>query len=146
MSMYEMSEIIPGVYISSWYLVVSSYPEYIKKFGITHILNLSQKNPVYPHHFQYLSLNVEDDEEEEVMQHFNKTSKWICNALVGGGKVLIHCMCGISRAPTFTIAFLMKKRKMSMKNALNLVKQKRRVTCPNDGFVEQLIKYGILIN
>lgn len=57
------------------------------------------------------------------------------------GKVLIHCAGGLSRSPTFAIAFLMKENKWTFEDTLNFVKKKKPSININYGFLEQLKDY-----
>ncbi|KAL1868855.1 hypothetical protein VTK73DRAFT_3471 [Phialemonium thermophilum] len=52
-------------------------------------------------------------------------------------KVLIHCGLGISRSPTVVIAYLMRKRRRSVDEVLQFVKEKRKIK-PNANFMDQL--------
>ena len=45
---------------------------------------------------------------------------------------------GISRSTTIVIYYLMKKNNINFEEAYNIVKEKRGVTNPNYGFIEQL--------
>ena len=62
-----------------------------------------------------------------------------------GKKVLIHCKAGMSRSAAFTIAYFMKSKGLSYKDAYLLVKKKRVCVKPNDGFVKQLLEYEQII-
>ena len=42
---------------------------------------------------------------------------------------------------TVVVAYLMKKHGMSLSQALELVKSKRPIACPNGGFIAQLEKF-----
>ena len=46
-------------------------------------------------------------------------------------------MSGVSRSAAIVIAFLMLKRRMTFREAIKTVRQKRLI-CPNDGFMTQL--------
>jgi protein-tyrosine phosphatase len=56
------------------------------------------------------------------------------------GKIFIHCYMGVSRSATFLIAYLIKYRKMKLEAALKMCIQKRLIW-PNDGFMQQLIRW-----
>ena len=58
-----------------------------------------------------------------------------------GTCVLIHCMAGISRSVTLTIAYLMSHFGMSMHNAYQFVKEKRPTISPNLNFMGQLVEF-----
>jgi protein-tyrosine phosphatase len=49
--------------------------------------------------------------------------------------VLVHCYAGISRSTTIVAAYLMKKREISSKQALNLISQYRSQIGPNPGTI-----------
>lgn len=53
------------------------------------------------------------------------------------GKVLVHCMVGMSRSATCVLAYLMIARKMSAAEAIRTVRMHRDIH-PNEGFLQQL--------
>jgi hypothetical protein len=53
-------------------------------------------------------------------------------------KVLVHCFAGKSRATTFLLAYLIKERKINLKDGLDLVWKVRPIAAPNPGFMIQL--------
>lgn len=53
------------------------------------------------------------------------------------GKVLVHCMVGMSRSATCVLAYLMISRKMSAAEAIRTVRMHRDIH-PNEGFLQQL--------
>ena len=56
-------------------------------------------------------------------------------------KVLIHCVHGVSRSVTLTIAYLMFVFQINFRSCFNYVKEKRGVASPNIGFVSQLLSF-----
>ena len=56
-------------------------------------------------------------------------------------KVLVHCQMGRSRSATLVIMYLIYKFKISSNTALEMVKQRRQVVDPNNGFLKQLKKF-----
>lgn len=56
------------------------------------------------------------------------------------GPVLIHCVAGISRSPSFVIAYLIKYQHMTLYDAYNHV-LKRRNIMPNPCFMRNLMAY-----
>jgi hypothetical protein len=60
--------------------------------------------------------------------------------------ILIHCMAGVSRSVTLTIAYLMKYFGLSMQAAYQLVKDKRPAISPNLNFMGQLVAFEQELN
>lgn len=67
-----------------------------------------------------------------------KTGQW---ATMGEGTVLVHCHAGISRSVAIVLAYLMHMRKISVQDALNLIRSRRPIADPNSGFMHQLELY-----
>ena len=56
-------------------------------------------------------------------------------------KILIHCICGVSRSVTILLAYIIKKYNYTPQYALKLVKKKRNIANPNSNFMKQLWTY-----
>jgi atypical dual specificity phosphatase len=67
-----------------------------------------------------------------------RANQVITDARNSGGKVLVHCVAGVSRSPTIIAAYLISKCSMSLKDALGLLVRARPVVCPRPGFIAQL--------
>lgn len=52
--------------------------------------------------------------------------------------VLVHCLAGVSRSVTITIAYLMHKCNLTLNDAFNLVRSRKTNVAPNFHFMEQL--------
>ena len=57
-------------------------------------------------------------------------------------KVLVHCAMGMSRSATSAIMFIMKLFEADFDDVFEFVKTQRTETDPNEGFVEQLKRFG----
>ena len=68
-------------------------------------------------------------------------SQFVEEARKSDSIILIHCMAGVSRSVTFTIAYLMTYFGLAMQTAYQLVKDKRPVISPNLNFMGQLVNY-----
>ena len=53
----------------------------------------------------------------------------------------MNSFAGISRSTSCVIAYLMKERGFEFWNALNFVRSRRSIICPNMGFMRQLQEY-----
>ena len=79
-----------------------------------------------------------DNLEQDLTQYFEKTSSLIENIVEKKEKVLIHCICGVSRSVTILLAYLIIKRGYTLKDGLELIKNKRPIANPNESFLKQL--------
>ena len=97
----------------------------------------------FPEHFSYLKIEIEDSEDEEIKKQFYGVFKFVENTLTFGGRVLIHCNAGVSRAGTMVTAYVMKSKGMNLKDALKFVRSRRKNNpiTPNDGFLRELKKF-----
>jgi protein-tyrosine phosphatase len=57
-------------------------------------------------------------------------------------KILFHCFAGVSRSATVAIAYIMKKYNLTVIEAYNMVKNKRNIIHPNEGFMLALTKFS----
>ncbi|KAK7104821.1 hypothetical protein V1264_019479 [Littorina saxatilis] len=142
-----MQEIIPGLYLGPYAAATKSKLESLLASGITHIVcvrhqlegNLIQPN--FQDRFQYLVLDLSDDERQNIIQLFPKVNAFISSCLQQRGKVLVHGNGGTSRSAALVIAFVMQHFGLSYDDAFCLVQKQRFCICLNEGFVQQLKEY-----
>lgn len=137
----DISEILPGIFISD---IGTAYnQERLDELGITHIVNaVLAVEPAYPEKYQYFSVDLRDSYTEDISKEFDRVNEFMHDALENGGKVLVHCICGVSRSASLVASYLIKKRELTYQQAITLLKQKRDKTNPNEGFREQLRTYS----
>lgn len=135
----QLNEINDHLYISS---ANSVTPASLAKDGITCVINCSLFVPAYPtDHLRYIPITVQDNERASISVFFDFVSNVINEEHQAGGKTLVYCVAGISRSATFCIAYLMKYRNMTLRDAFRHVRSKRRIIRPNNGFFRQLIDF-----
>ena len=137
----HLSEIIPNfLYISSYNATKNL--ELLEKNKITHIINCAadfcenvfeQEN-----RFTYLSFYLKDHVLENIECIFYECIKFIESVKEKGGRVLVHCIQGISRSVSIVMAYIIFTKKVSYDKAFNLVQSKREISSPNFGFSIQL--------
>ena len=88
----------------------------------------------YPEDFKYLTLKLDDVPWENLFPVIEQAVKFIKE----GEIVLVHCAAGVSRSSSMIIAYLMLEEGMRFKQALDFVREKRSIICPNAGFQSQL--------
>lgn len=102
---YQLKPHIIDLWCSSSF-AAAQCPELGKKLGITHLISvchecLSRSGENYTH----LQISVEDTEYSDLLIYLPKTTRFIQAALEEGGRVLIHCIMGVSRSTTVVAAF-----------------------------------------
>ena len=136
----KATEIIPHLYIGS--INCASNLEELKSKNITHILCCGiGLNLFFPDKFKYKRIDLIDNKNSNIRQYFDETNKFINDALVKEGNILVHCQAGISRSASIIIAYLMKHKNMNFNKAFGLIKEKRGQMQPNSGFIRQLKEY-----
>lgn len=86
-------------------------------------------------------INIADNSEQGVARFFDEAHQFIEEARRKKCNILVHCLAGVSRSPTFAIAYLMRVNSLSLQDAFNLVKQCRPQIDPNLSFIGQLMVY-----
>lgn len=86
-------------------------------------------------------INIADNSEQVLAKFFDEAHLFIDEARRKKCNILIHCLAGVSRSPTFAIAYLMRVNSLKLQDAYNLVKQCRPQIDPNLSFIGQLMVY-----
>jgi len=125
----------------------NNHKELTTRTNIKYILNAGYEIQNYfPAEFTYLKLELDDTPDFEISKYFDQAIEFIAQAKDTAANILVHCQQGISRSATLTIAYLIAKENMNLKSALELLKLKRPIANPNNGFMEQLIKFEYKIH
>lgn len=158
-----MQQIMPGLWCGSYHPAANH--SLLTECGITHICVCIGTAPRFPSDFEYLVLDAEDTITFSIRPLFDASFDFIDEALLQHSKalthaitedsappsewqhtvkggVLIHCGAGISRAPTMTAAYLMRKHRISATSAVSLITAARPFAHPNCNFMKQLREYG----
>ena len=122
----------------------------LARVGITHVLNCATE---WTHRVPkdcpvryYQSLGLRDVPSESVSRAFQQAFAILETVRAKGERILVHCMAGVSRAPTIVIAYLMAHHGMTLKQAYVHVKSRRQIVNPNQGFRLQLIALEAHLN
>lgn len=111
----------------------------LKEMGVSHILNLTNVVPNhFPDSFVYYSLPLTDAEHVNISQEAPSSSSFIRRAEKLNGRVMVHCVAGVSRSVTLVIMHLMAVHGLRLKHAYEFVESIRSFIAPNDGFKLQL--------
>lgn len=144
----NVTEILPRLFISD--LAFAENPALLSSYRITHILTVMPGSiyrpppsvlPVQPARLQ---IRVEDLPFAELAAHLPNTTSWIWSALSSSSevRVLVHCAEGVSRSVSVVAAYLMASQGWTPTQAIDFIKNKRRIANPNFGFIQQLHEYS----
>ena len=134
-----LSELAPGLFVGSD--IVARDLSKLRQHGITHIINCAANvcRNYFPSDFTYLHYFLKDTRTESIECIFYNTLAFIQGALSAGGKVLVHCMQGVSRSVTVCLAYVIFTKKLSFEQVYSDAKDMRGICSPNTGFQVQLI-------
>ena len=122
----------------------------IIRLNISHIINVSDTLENYFENeldfqggtrFKYLKISIPDSPKIIITDYFPTAIKFIEDAIINEGKVLVHCFAGKSRSASIVIGYLMKTLKMKCVDTMKLVTKSRPCIEPNIGFLTQLLQY-----
>ncbi|XP_015903604.1 dual specificity protein phosphatase 14 [Parasteatoda tepidariorum] len=134
-----LNEVNDHLFISSARSVTDSS---LQQTGITCVINCSLTPPSYSTgHLRYWAIAVEDNERANISCYFDEVADLIHQEQLIGGKVLVYCMAGISRSASLCLAYLMKYENLNLRSAFRLLRSRRPMVHPNNGFFQQLIDY-----
>lgn len=136
----KISEIVPGLYICG---VSSLSNTLMARYEITHIINATTEVPNLKclGDIQRSKLWLDDTPQTYIYPHLELQSDQIQAIIHDGGRVLVHCVSGVSRSAAICLAFLTKFRCRSLRDAYHLMARRRPMVRPNIGFWRQLIAF-----
>ncbi|TNN56145.1 Dual specificity protein phosphatase 13 isoform A [Liparis tanakae] len=140
-----VDEVWPDLYIGN--VAVAQNRKKLHQLGITHVLNAAHSKQgsigdqsFYGNTCVYFGIPAEDSEHFDLSRYLKSAADFIHKALKSkDGKVLVHCIMGISRSATLVLAYFMLRRRLPLSDALRHVVQKRAVY-PNRNFLSLLLK------
>ncbi|XP_009874540.1 PREDICTED: dual specificity phosphatase 28 [Apaloderma vittatum] len=114
--------------------------ELLTREGVTFCVNVTRQQP-FPGLQQVRGMRVPvfDDPAEDLYRYFEECSDAIEEAVKSG--CLVYCKNGRSRSAAICTAYLMRHRKLPLRDAFETVKTARPAAEPNAGFWSQLQRY-----
>jgi atypical dual specificity phosphatase len=143
----QIGWILPNLLLAS--VDVTRDLSLLTQHRITHILNVAEHEHNPPEYcgdstgstFESKHISILDLPEVKITEYFDECFAFINSALQAGGRILVHCMAGVSRSAAIVIGYLMKNNSMNFETAYCHVKSKRPSVQPNSGFLKQLRNY-----
>ncbi|XP_014243106.1 dual specificity protein phosphatase Mpk3 [Cimex lectularius] len=135
-------EILPHLFLGN--AANSEDLETLTKHNIKYILNVTQNLPnVFEASgdIKYMKIPITDHWSQNLAVHFPKAIEFIDEARSQEKGVLVHCVAGVSRSVTVTLAYLMGKHGLSMNDAFVWVRDRKPNIAPNFHFMEELARF-----
>lgn len=131
-----MNKIITGVYVGNFR--DAKDPVQLENNKITHILSIHDNAKALHKDKKCLCIIASDTPDQPLTHHFPECIEFIHNARLEEGRVLIHCLAGVSRSVTVTAAYIMTVTRLGWRDAINAIRGARSCANPNFGFQKQL--------
>lgn len=135
-------QILPYLYLGC--AKDSTNLDVLSKYDIKYILNVTPNLPNMFEHdgeFKYKQIPISDHWSQNLSQFFPEAISFIDEARTQKCGILVHCLAGISRSVTVTVAYLMQKLNLSLNDAYDFVKRKKSNISPNFNFMGQLLDF-----
>uniref|UniRef100_H3A1V9 protein-tyrosine-phosphatase n=1 Tax=Latimeria chalumnae TaxID=7897 RepID=H3A1V9_LATCH len=132
-------QILPHLYLGC--AKDSANMDILRRLGIRYVLNVTPDLPnIFEKNgeFRYKQIPISDHWSQNLSQFFPEAIDFIDEALSKKCGILVHCLAGVSRSVTVTVAYLMQKLNMSLNDAYDHVKKKKSNISPNFNFLGQL--------
>ncbi|XP_044726736.1 dual specificity protein phosphatase Mpk3 isoform X2 [Chrysoperla carnea] len=132
-------EIVPHLYLGN--AANSEDSQALARHSIQYVLNVT---PDLPNVFEdmgnikYMQIPIADHWSQNLASHFPSAIEFIEEARSHNKGILVHCLAGVSRSVTITVAYLMYKCSLNLNDAFNLVRSRKSNIAPNFHFMEQL--------
>lgn len=146
---FSANNVIDNIYIGNVYDAHNT--DELNTHNIKNVISaVTGFDGIYDDSFNHLSLNLIDNENQNIIHYFEITNHYIDNIVSKNisssseekkQKILIHCICGVSRSVTILLAYIIKKYNYTPQYALKIVQKKRKIANPNSNFMKQLWTY-----
>lgn len=135
------AQILPFLYLGT--KQDSESFELLSKLRIKYVLNVT---PNIPNCFEnngikYMQIPIMDHWSQNLAAFFPEAIEFIDEARRAKCGILVHCLAGVSRSVTVTVAYLMQKLCLSLNDAYDFVKERKSNISPNFNFMGQLKEF-----
>eukprot|EP01004_Peranema_trichophorum_P002471 NODE_1526_length_1917_cov_42.138796_g1294_i0.p1 GENE.NODE_1526_length_1917_cov_42.138796_g1294_i0~~NODE_1526_length_1917_cov_42.138796_g1294_i0.p1 ORF type:complete len:210 (-),score=25.63 NODE_1526_length_1917_cov_42.138796_g1294_i0:1195-1824(-) len=102
----------------------------LREMDVRHVINTARECPdrskeAEQEGLRYMKLDVAEFPDNDVTPMLMKAVKYIDDAKLLGGRVLLHCRKGISRSAALAVVYLVLRAGFNWSDAYTLVKEKR---------------------
>ncbi|XP_074028664.1 mitogen-activated protein kinase phosphatase 3 isoform X1 [Leptinotarsa decemlineata] len=135
-------EILPCLFLGNG--ASSEDSQALARHNIQYVLNVTKDLPnVFEKqgNMKYLQIHINDHWSQNLASHFPSAIAFIDEARNLQKGVLVHCLAGVSRSVTVTVAYLMSKYSLNLNDAFNVVRSRKSNIAPNFHFLQQLYNF-----
>ncbi|CAK5071884.1 unnamed protein product [Meloidogyne enterolobii] len=138
-SLFSICEVLPHLFIAGYASLEESK---LHQLGITHCVDATNiPNTKRFQGIDYLYVPIDDSLNVDVTKYFQGVADFVRGAKQKGGKTVIYCAAGISRAATLTIMTLVINEGLTLREAYYTVVSARPIIAPNLAFWRQMIAW-----
>ena len=118
---HNCSKILPHLYLGGHEMTTEL--DTLKTLNISHVLSITiDSYNHFPTQFTYQQFSLLDSAEADIRSIFEPAFKFINDSKTKGAACLVHCSFGMSRSPSVVLGYLMYTERMSLAEAITLVK------------------------
>lgn len=116
--MLQLCKVTKALYISNSRSACND--ELLQQEAVTLCINVSKQQPFPSARVAKMQIPVYDDPNEDLYSHFDRCADAIQKEANRGGRSVVYCKNGRSRSATVCIAYLMKHRRLTLTEALQV--------------------------
>jgi len=133
----QPNHIIDNIYLGSAFNAADE--KWLKNNDIGVIVNTTESiSNFFPEQFTYYNYPAEDLESGSLSKYYDKFVETVKTNK--DKKILVHCYAGRSRSASLVLYYLIKYHDMSLCDALEYLKSKRKIVNINQEFVQEISK------
>ena len=93
--------------------------------------------------FTYCKINAMDSPMYDIRKDFQTATTFLARVEKLNGRVLVHCIAGVSRSVCFVLMHLMRHHDICLNQAYKHIKDIRPFVCPNEGFMYEMAMFEV---
>jgi len=117
---------------------------FLDREKITHVLNLTT-TPSRPEVLASRScrqIMLQDSATQDILSFIPTAIEFMHEARTSGGRLLVHCLAGVSRSSAMVTAYAMWHCQLSLTEAYDIIRAHRPCASPNLNFMGQLLMFS----
>ena len=136
----EVSEVRPWLLLSGAQAI---RPDRLSPLGLTHIVSAAAElPPAVVDGVLTSTVGIVDTASGSPLgPHLHQEADRLECIRTSGGRVLVHCVAGVSRSSSLILGYLIKYERMKLRDAFLHLRNLRPVVRPNSGFFAQLLDF-----